>query len=114
MEIKGKVHEIGEEQQVTDKFKKRSLVLEVSDNPQFVDYVNIEFQQGNSDKLDNLNVGDNVSVAINIRGRSWVNKDGVTQYFNTIVGWNFRKLGKEYGDHVQLINNDDGSSDLPF
>ena len=39
MEITGKVHEVGQVQQVTDTFKKRDLVIQYAENPQFVEYI---------------------------------------------------------------------------
>jgi hypothetical protein len=81
MEVKGKVHEVGATQQVTESFKKRDLILEIAENPQFVEYVRFELTQDNTSKLDSLNVGDEVEVAFNLRGRPWTNKDGGILYF---------------------------------
>lgn len=93
MEVKGKVHEVGATQQVTDSFKKRDLILAIAENPQFVEYVRFELTQDNTSKADGLNVGDEVDVAFNLRGRPWTNKDGVTTYFNSLVAWKINKLG---------------------
>ena len=47
----------------------------------------IQFTQQRCDLLNNLQVGQNVKVYINIRGREWTNPYGETKYFNTIEGW---------------------------
>lgn len=108
MEVKGKVHEVGATQQVTESFKKRDLILAISENPQFVEYVRFELTQDNTSKADNLNVGDEVEVAFNLRGRPWTNKDGVTTYFNSLVAWKINKLSPS------PVQGNDSDPDLPF
>src|SRR5690606_30993196 len=87
MEISGKVHEIGETIQVTDTFKKRDLVVQYAENPQFVEYIKFEANQDRVSLFDNLSPGDDVTVSFNLRGRPWTNREGVTTYFNTLVAW---------------------------
>lgn len=113
MEIIGKVHEVGATQNVTESFKKRNLIVAVSDTPQFVEYISIEFQQNNVDKLDGVSVGQVVNVGINLRGRPWTNKEGVTQYFNTIVGWRVNKVEDSSDLPAEDVTGSD-SEDLPF
>jgi len=95
MEIRGKVHEIGAVQQVTDTFKKRDLIVQYAENPQFVEYIRFEATQDRTAIFDNLNVGDEVEVAFNLRGRPWTNRDGVTSYFNSLVAWRVAKVMTE-------------------
>lgn len=92
MEIRGKVHEIGETQNVTETFKKRDLIVSYAENPQFVEYIRFEATQDRVSLFDNLSVGDDVEVSFNLRGRPWTNKDGVTTYFNSLVAWRVTKL----------------------
>ncbi|WP_188505450.1 DUF3127 domain-containing protein [Parapedobacter pyrenivorans] len=92
MEIRGKVHEIGDVQQVTDTFKKRDLVVQYAENPQFVEYIKFEATQDRTAIFDNLNVGDEVEVSFNLRGRPWTNRDGLTSYFNSLVAWRVSKV----------------------
>lgn len=114
MELIGKVHEIGATQQVTDSFKKRNLVLAVADNPQFVEYISVEFQQDNVDKLDGLKVGDSLNVGFNLRGRPWTNKEGVTVYFNSIVGWRISKVDGTNDPLPQVDITGSEEDSLPF
>lgn len=92
MEIKGKVHEIGAVQQVTDSFKKRDVVIEYAENPQFVEYIKFESHQDRVNIFDNISIGDDVEVSFNMRGRPWTNKEGMTTYFNSLVAWRVTKL----------------------
>jgi hypothetical protein len=43
--------------------------------------------------LNVLNVGDSVTVGINLRGREWVSPSGETKYFNQINGWKIENNG---------------------
>ncbi|MFC3199178.1 DUF3127 domain-containing protein [Parapedobacter deserti] len=97
MEIRGKVHEIGDVQQVTDTFKKRDLIVQYAENPQFVEYIRFEATQDRTSLFDNLNIGDEVEVSFNLRGRPWTNKDGVTSYFNSLVAWRVAKVAATSG-----------------
>lgn len=92
MEIRGKVHEIGEVQQVTETFKKRDLIVSYAENPQFVEYIRFEATQDRVSIFDNLTIGEDIEVSFNLRGRPWTNKEGVTTYFNSLVAWRVTKL----------------------
>ena len=90
MEVTGKIKVINAEQQVSATFKKRELV--VSTEEQYPQFISINFVQDKCDLLNNYNTGDAVKVAINLRGREWVNPQGETKYFNDIQGWKIEKL----------------------
>ena len=85
MVVSGKVRSVGPIQQVSASFKKRELV--VSTEEQYPQHILIEFAQDKCDLLNNLQVGQQVSVSINLRGREWVNPQGEAKYFNSIQGW---------------------------
>jgi hypothetical protein len=93
MEVTGKVKVVGAEQQVSPTFKKRELV--VTTDEQYPQSIMIEFVQDKSDLLNNVTVGENVKVSINLGGREWVNPQGETKYFNSIKGWRIEKLQSE-------------------
>ena len=124
MEIRGRVHEVGPTQQVTESFKKRDLVLAYAENPQFVEYISFQATQDRVNIFDNLNVGDEVEVSFNLRGRPWTNKEGVTTYFNSLVAWRVTKLANApaasapaYQDipaPVDISVGADDDDDLPF
>jgi len=92
MEIRGKVHEIGATQQVTDTFKKRDLIVLYAENPQFPEYIRFEATQDRTSIFDNLEIGDEVEVSFNLRGRPWTNREGQTTYFNSLVAWRVSKV----------------------
>ncbi|KKO91771.1 hypothetical protein AAW12_08925 [Sphingobacterium sp. Ag1] len=124
MEIRGKVHEIGVIQQVTESFKKREMVVAYAENPQFVEYITFQATQDRTTIFDNLQIGQEVSVDFNLRGRPWTNREGTTTYFNSLVAWRVTPLTSQtsggstqpnYNDYpapVDLTGSDD--DDLPF
>jgi plasmid rolling circle replication initiator protein Rep len=56
MDIKGKVHEVGATMQVTDSLKKRELIVEYVENPQYPEYLKFETIQDKCNLLDNIKV----------------------------------------------------------
>lgn len=85
MEVVGIIERLEETILVSDKFKKREVVVRT--NEQYPQDISIEFQQDKVDILNNYHVGQEVKVFTNLRGRSWTNPEGETKTFNTIQGW---------------------------
>lgn len=120
--LRGVIHEIGETQQVTESFKKRDIVVVVSENPQFPEYVSLQTTQERVHIFDNLKAGEYVEVDWNLRGRPWVNKEGITTYFNSLVAWRVTPLTNtqqakqpDYTDIPPVdISEGDDNDDLPF
>ena len=100
MEVLGKVKVINPEQQVSASFKKRELV--VTTEEQYPQHIMIEFTQDKTDLLNQYNVGEQVKVSINIRGREWVSPQGETKYFNSIQGWRIEKMQAEAPSAAQM------------
>jgi len=122
MDIKGKVHEISPVIEVNEKFKKRELIVEYAENPQYPEFLKFEAQQDKVSLLDALKVGDNVEVFFNLRGRPWTNKEGITSYFNNMIVWRVNVLGAEsagaaaspeYAKPVDISSSTE-DDDLPF
>ena len=93
MELQGRIKTINAIQEVSASFKKRELV--VTTEEQYPQHILIEFTQARVDDLNNYQVGEQVKVSINLRGREWVNNEGETKYFNSIQGWKIEKLVSE-------------------
>ena len=86
MEIQGRIKQIFPSQMIGQNgFEKRDLVIVTEEN--YPQTIIIQFTQQRCDLLESLQVGQNVKVYINIRGREWTNPQGETKYFNTIEGW---------------------------
>ena len=120
MELKGKVHEISDVITVSEKFRKRELILEYIENPNYPEYIKFEAVQDKVSLFDPLKVGDVVEVSFNLRGRPWTDRNGKTSYFNTLVAWritqsNASDAPPEYSAAPIDISSDPGADDdLPF
>lgn len=91
MEIQGKVKMIGETKEVgSNGFRKREVVITTEE--QYPQQILVEFVQDKTDLLDKYKVGQDVKISINLRGRDWVNPQGETKYFNSIVGWRIETI----------------------
>jgi len=91
MEVQGKIKMVGETQTFgSNGFRKREVVLTTEE--QYPQSIMIEFVQDKCDLLNSYQVGQDVKVSINLRGREWVNPQGETKYFNSIQGWRIENL----------------------
>ena len=86
MEVIGIIKLVGATEEIGAKgFRKRELVVTTAeDYPQML---MIEFTQDKVDLLNNFSEGQSVKVAINLRGREWINPQGEAKYFNSLQGW---------------------------
>ena len=124
MEITGKIKKIDETKTFgASGFRKRELV--VTTNEQYPQMLLIEFVQDKCDLLNSYNVGQDVKVSINLRGREWINPEGVAKYFNSIQGWRIEAAQAEGSsdippmaplDNLETISDTDDNEpdDLPF
>lgn len=87
MELQGKILSIGDVRQVSEKFKTRDVIVEYAENANYPETIKFELVQDKVDLIDNFKVGDSVDVHFNLRGRGHTNKEGVTNYFNSLVIW---------------------------
>jgi hypothetical protein len=123
MDIKGKAHFVSDVINVTESFRKRELVIEFAENPQYPEFVKFEAIQDRCSLMDTVKVGDNVEVFFNLKGREWTNKQGEKQYFNTLQLWKVNVLGAteaasssspEYAAPVDISATPGDDDDLPF
>jgi hypothetical protein len=117
MEIKGKVYEVGPTQQVTEALKKRELIVEYIENPQYPEYLKFEAIQDRCALIDNLKPGQDVEVFFNLRGRPWTDKAGKKTYFNSLQLWKVNVLSAaeapQYAPPADISSAPD-DSDFPF
>ncbi|WP_299398498.1 DUF3127 domain-containing protein [uncultured Gelidibacter sp.] len=125
MEVQGKIKMVGETQTFgSNGFRKREVV--VTTEEQYPQHIMVEFVQDKTDLLNNYQVGQNVKVSINLRGREWVNPQGETKYFNSIQGWRIESVQEDASgggmppvapaQAFQPANdlNEEDHDDLPF
>jgi hypothetical protein len=86
MKLKGVLNQIYETVQVTKDFQRRNIVLEVN-NTGHAEHISLEFHQDHCKLVDSFEKGAYVIVDFNIKGRKWINPEGVEKYFNTLQAW---------------------------
>ena len=136
-EITGRLAEIFETQQISDKFQKREFILEIKETSsggfEFVEYIKFQAVQDKCGLLDSMQTDDTVKVSFNLKGRKW-EKDGKVSYFTNLDAWRIEKEqstndspltpasdfpNSDSSDSAstsseQPPTNDSGFDDLPF
>ncbi|MBB4119398.1 hypothetical protein GGR32_001696 [Mesonia hippocampi] len=93
MEIQGTIKKIDETKTYGNNgFRKREVVITTQE--QYPQFLLVEFVQDKCDLLNAYQVGQDVKISINLRGREWVNPQGETKYFNSIQGWRIENLSQ--------------------
>lgn len=108
-QISGRITEIFDTQQVTDKFKKREFILEVKETNntgfEFVEYIKFQLVQDKCSLLDSFSLNDQAAVSFNLRGRKW-EKDGQTSYFTNLDAWRIEKEQSTNNNPITPENQD--------
>jgi uncharacterized protein Veg len=124
MEVQGKIKMIGDTATFGNNgFRKREVV--VTTEEQYPQHIMVEFVQDKTDLLNSYQVGQNVKISINLRGREWVNPQGETKYFNSIQGWRIENVDQSVSNDMPPMPpadtfepatnlNEDDHDDLPF
>lgn len=117
MELQGKIKNIGETETFgSNGFRKREIVITTEE--QYPQHIMVEFVQDKCDLLNIYQVGQDVKISINLRGREWVNPQGETKYFNSIQGWrieNFQAAAPSGNVPPPVAPSQDfDQDDLPF
>ena len=115
-DLTGKIKLIQQAQTFDSGFTKREMVVIVEDG-KYPQEINLEFVQDKVSLLDNLQVGQEVTVTFDIRGREYNGR-----YFNNLQGWKLVALGGGTSiapDRNSLITHDVApadfdDSDIPF
>ena len=115
-DLTGKIKLIQEARTFDSGFTKREMVVIVEDG-KFPQEISLEFVQDKVALLDNLAVGQEVTVSFDIRGREYNGR-----YFNNLQGWkvsaviaghNFPTEGPATGN-TNFTPPDYDDSDIPF
>jgi len=115
MNLTGTLIEVFEEQQISDKFRKREIVIEFAENPQYPEILKFQLVNDKCDIINDYKIGDVLDVHYNLRGNKW-EKDGKTSYFVNLQAWKVESVIVQ--DSVEEFENKeivvDEEDDLPF
>ena len=102
---------------ISDKFKKRELVLTDSGG-MYPQDISFQLTQDKCSIADSFNVGDVVELSFNLRGREWTSPQGEVKYFNTLEAWRIESGQGSAPPPIPTINKVDvlatTADDLPF
>lgn len=117
MELQGKLIKKFPTQAISEKFSKREFVIEVENkkNPQYNDKIKLELTQDNCDLIEKFNIGNEVKVFINIKGKEYTNAKKEVSYFNSIQAWKIESIGSSNNQISETMSDSIANSfDLPF
>jgi len=88
MEVSGKVVKVTPVQTVgTNNFKKCEVWITTED--QYPQTLSIEFTKELADEAQSIEIGADLKISINLRGRTWTNPEGVERCFNSIQAYKY-------------------------
>jgi len=91
MTVDGKLIEKSDTQEISNSFKKREFVIEYAENPQYPEFIKFELIQNNCQQLDSFQLGDEMTISFNLKGRKWTDPKGEVKYFNSLQAWRLEK-----------------------
>mgnify|MGYP001487009497 CR=1 FL=1 len=126
MEVTGILKMKFDTQKVSDRFSKREFVLTTEATSPYPQHVSFQLTQDKCNLLDQYNIGDEMKIQFNLRGREWNGPQGI-KYFNTLEAWRIEKMngGASNQNSQAQSNNSETASpvftsnisdndDLPF
>lgn len=90
--VKGIVLKVGATVQVSEKFAKRELVVEMADG-KYPQSIPLEATGDKIALLDVINVGDEVTAEVNLRGRAWSKPGQEAKYFLSLNIYKVERIG---------------------
>lgn len=106
LQITGILKLKGSEQAVSEKFRKREFVL-TDNSSQYPQHISFQLTQDKCSLLDSVNVGEEITVNFNLRGREWKSPQGEIKYFNSLDAWKIERKS------AMSSNSMNDSSPLP-
>ena len=91
MEVTGTLKVKLDTQKVSDRFSKREFVLTTEANTPYPQHVSFQVTQDKCSILDQYNVGEELKIQFNLRGREWNGPQGI-KYFNTLEAWRIERF----------------------
>lgn len=105
MQYQGMVKFIGQRETISEWVEKQTIVLEENTDREFKGSLAVDFFRDKIQLIENVKVGDLVTVHLNTRCNESKNQPG--RYFNSITGWRI-----ETG--AQAASTKPATDDLPF
>lgn len=102
MEVTGILKMKFDTQKVSDRFSKREFVLTTEATSPYPQHVSFQLTQDKCNLLDQYNIGDEMKIQFNLRGREWNGPQGI-KYFNTLEAWRIEKMNGGASDRKSVV-----------
>lgn len=86
MQLQGQLKLKNDTQKVSEKFQKRDFVVTTDFDGNYPQHISLQLTQDKVNLLDNINIGDLITVEFNLKGREHNDK-----YFNQLDAWKITK-----------------------
>lgn len=110
--LKGSITDIFRPE-IFNTFSKRVFWLKQSDREQYPQHWSVELHGEDCKELERYNIGDEVEVEVEIRGRYW-SKDGKENVFNSLKVIGMKKAGQKSVPPFKEPAPNVDPNDLPF
>lgn len=115
--VTAKLHEIGETQVVSERFKKREFVViteRLGGPTVYTEFIKFQIVQDYVNLLDEYNVGDMVEVSFDLKGRKWDDpKSGETKYFTNLQAWKLSRATPQEQQQAAPVQVDNTPPNFP-
>lgn len=112
-ELKGKLLEVYDEVQVSEKFKKKEFIVEKEENG-YKEPIKFQLVQDRVDMLDYHEVGSVVIVSFDIKGNKWKENHFVNLQAWRIASEEVRETRVKASEVPDKVNEPEETDDLPF
>lgn len=89
--LNGVLKVINDTQVVSDRFRKREVVI-TDNSGQYPQDISFQLTQEKTDAVNDMKVNDAVQVSFFLRGREWTSPQGEVKYFNSLDIWSIKKM----------------------
>ena len=86
MDVTGTLKVKGETTKVSEKFTKREFVI-TDNSSQYPQHISFQLTQDKCSLLDSYQLGSEIKVHFNLRGREWTSPTGELKHFNSLEAW---------------------------
>ena len=79
-------------QVISDKLSKREFVVTTDTDSKYPQQISFQLTQDKCSLIDNIQIGDEIKILFNLRGREWNNPTKGIVYFNSLEAWKIEKI----------------------
>jgi len=118
MELTGKLYSVGNINNVSVTFRKRSFVIEYrnpTDGAKWRQYAQFELTQADVLEIDKHQIGDDITITFEIKGNKY-DRDGEERIFTSLHAMKIEGAVKDIGGAIsdpRLLDDDMGVPNIP-